>query len=430
MDPDGSLWISGEYSLMRLSPDAPEALERYMERRWTTAVRHRTGARGPGEQRMDRYLVRRIAQALIPRISVRSLRSAHLHRCSGSRHAILGRGRGWSSGGDTRQRTVDGASGSSTASSSAAEVLPLPQLVDGRGRLWVTSSTFRGLFCYDIASPGPARPRLLRRFDLRKDLRGAWVMGVFEDRKQRIWIGLGDAGVAILDGVTLRTKQLIPRKGTVLRDSRIFHEDARGRFWVGDFNGGLSLLEDDDGDSIRYVRTFTTADGLPHDGIRSMAEAPDGVLWIGTRLGGIARYDGSGFTTISQREGLRSNAGWALAVGSDGRVWAGTDFGVEGIDPRTMQPFPTLKEMQGEKILRMGIGADSVLWAATAYAIHLYDIRGDVPNSVPPPVFITSFLVNGEPQSDNRRTDLCLRPEHRRHRVHRREPEGRRGRAV
>jgi signal transduction histidine kinase len=167
---------------------------------------------------------------------------------------------------------------------------------------------------------------------------------------------------------------------------------------VGDFSGGLSLLEDTPGDSVRYARTFTAADGLPHAGIRSMAEGPSGILWIGTRQGGIARYDGSRFTAVSQREGLRSNAGWALAVGGDGRVWAGTDFGVEGINPSTLQPFATLEEMQGERILRMGIVADSMLWAATAYAVHLYDLRGDAPNGIPPPVFITSFLVNGEPQ--------------------------------
>jgi ligand-binding sensor domain-containing protein len=393
-DPDGSLWISGEYSLMRLSPDAPDALERYMEPNGLPPY-----ITGP-------VLVDRESSVWIGtwfagllKLSSRTYRSVPF----GQRISAAVRGpnmRFWAGIEDGLLEATPDKDGRWILQEVDGKLLgcgsaPAPRLVDGRGRLWVTSSTLQELFCYDIASPVPARPRLLRRFNIRQEFPGRMVMGVFEDKKQRIWIGLGEVGVAILDGATLRTKQLIPRQGTVLRDSRVFHDDARGRIWVGDFTGGLSLIVDGDGDSLRYVKTFTTADGLPHNGIRSLAEDPDGRLWIGTRLGGITRFDGERCVTISQKDGLRSNAGWALAVQGRERIWAGTDFGVEGIDATSMKPFPTLREMQGEKILRMEIAHDSLLWAVTSYALHLYDFRGDRPNAIPPPILITSFRVNG-----------------------------------
>ena len=46
-------------------------------------------------------------------------------------------------------------------------------------------------------------------------------------------------------------------------------------------------------DKIPY-RHYTVQDGLPHGAIRTLAQGPDGRLWIGTR-GGLAVYDGHDF---------------------------------------------------------------------------------------------------------------------------------------
>lgn len=397
LDADGSLWITGEYSLMRLPSDTSAPPERFQEDNGIPPF-----VTGPALVDREANVWAGTWFAGLLKLSSRSYRAiAPGSRITG---AVAAPGLVfWAGvpGGLLRVRPNGSRSWALRTipeKQLACGPNPVPLLVDRSGRLWVAGSELDQLFCYTGPAAEGMMPVLLRRFSLLQDFRSRVVTGIFEDRKGRIWLGLVERGVVILDGTTLKVRQILQQSGPVLRDSRVFHEDARGRFWIGDFSGGLSLVEEGPGDSLRYIRTFTIADGLPHDGIRSMAGAPDGALWIGTRLGGIVRYDGTRFSTVSQRDGLRSNAGWALAVGADGRVWAGTDYGVEGIDSRTMQPFQTLKEMQGEKILRMGMAESGVLWAATSYAIHLYDTHGDAPGAVPPPVFITSFLVNGTPQ--------------------------------
>ena len=47
-----------------------------------------------------------------------------------------------------------------------------------------------------------------------------------------------------------------------------------------------------------FARTWQTEDGLPNDNVNSLAQTPDGFLWVGTPLG-LARFDGVTFDDIS-----------------------------------------------------------------------------------------------------------------------------------
>lgn len=46
------------------------------------------------------------------------------------------------------------------------------------------------------------------------------------------------------------------------------------------------------------VQVWNTDEGLPHSVVKSIAQTPDGYLWVGTLLGGIARFDGQRFVNF------------------------------------------------------------------------------------------------------------------------------------
>lgn len=73
-----------------------------------------------------------------------------------------------------------------------------------------------------------------------------------------------------------------------------------GKLWVGT-RGGLGLY------TGGHFRTFTTADGLASDSIRSVYEYDDGVVWIGSYDGGFTRLKDGRFTIYTMRDGLSSN---------------------------------------------------------------------------------------------------------------------------
>jgi diguanylate cyclase (GGDEF)-like protein len=80
----------------------------------------------------------------------------------------------------------------------------------------------------------------------------------------------------------------------------------------------------------QYVRTvWTTEAGLPQNSVYSMAQTPDGYLWVGTEQG-LARFDGAQFYTFDRRNTpeLPANYIHRLLAMPDGSLWIGTDSGL------------------------------------------------------------------------------------------------------
>ena len=69
-------------------------------------------------------------------------------------------------------------------------------------------------------------------------------------------------------------------------------------------------------------RLYTIEDGLNQKTVLNIAQDQDGFIWVAT-FGGINRFDGRSFDSLTTREGLRRNLIQALAVDSQNRLWAG-----------------------------------------------------------------------------------------------------------
>ena len=77
------------------------------------------------------------------------------------------------------------------------------------------------------------------------------------------------------------------------------------------------------------VQVWNTDEGLPHSTVTSIAQTPDGYLWLGTLLGGVSRFDGQRFVNFhpGNTPELRSMEIQKLLVDGQGTLWIGT---VEG----------------------------------------------------------------------------------------------------
>lgn len=79
-----------------------------------------------------------------------------------------------------------------------------------------------------------------------------------------------------------------------------------------------------------YVRrVIDSDDGLPDTQINTVAQTPDGYLWLGTRRG-VVRYDGRSFMLYSPEDtpALPTGAINSLSVDDKGRLWIGTARGL------------------------------------------------------------------------------------------------------
>jgi len=77
------------------------------------------------------------------------------------------------------------------------------------------------------------------------------------------------------------------------------------------------------------VQAWDADSGLPQSSVMTMVQTPDGYLWLGTLLGGLARFDGSRFVNFhpGNTPELRSIEISKLLVDGGGTMWVG---GVDG----------------------------------------------------------------------------------------------------
>jgi ligand-binding sensor domain-containing protein len=213
---------------------------------------------------------------------------------------------------------------------------------------------------------------------------------VFEGRY--LWCII-DPDVVVIDLFLKSTTVLRHGVELPLAGARALFRDSRGDVWIGGYDGGLARLPH--GDPTGPVKLYTTADGLPDNGIRCIAECRDGTLWFGTRYGGLARYDGQAFQSVTLQDGLVSNAIWDLCEDQDRRLWIATSLGLMYMESGTRRPLPWNNELLGVAVSSCHVDTARRVWSVTAEGIMMLEAERPILHRQPPPVYVTQVLVNG-----------------------------------
>ncbi len=143
------------------------------------------------------------------------------------------------------------------------------------------------------------------------------ILHLFEDRQGALWIGTEGSVARYANG---RFEVLDARSGAAGIEA--FYEDREGNLWLGTDAAGLLELRE------QRFTTFTTADGLPGDVIRTVFASKNGV-WAGTDGSGLAHFSGSAWQTFTTRQGLASNTILSLAAERDDALAVGTPDGLD-----------------------------------------------------------------------------------------------------
>ena len=194
-----------------------------------------------------------------------------------------------------------------------------------------------------------------------KELVNEWVYGLGVDSRDRVWFGT-EGGVSMYDGQRWRSwthadglgaenyENLAPSRNTglgtrsrhdlsLMRQGRETYNpnyvfaiwvDPQDNVWAGTWGGGVSRYDG------RQWTSLSRRDGLAGNVVYSILQDADGVFWFGTDKG-VSRYDGQDWQTFDRSTGLLDNHVYALAVSPDGDVWAGTKGGVNRLSRRAPQ---------------------------------------------------------------------------------------------
>lgn len=109
-------------------------------------------------------------------------------------------------------------------------------------------------------------------------------------------------------------------------------EDKKGNLWLGTKMRGVALFN---GANLFY---FSKDEGLSGNSVRDMAEDDKGNLWLATE-NGVTKYDGKRFTRFSIAEGLNSVDTWSILADNNEKIWVGTTKGVVRFDGKSFSKF-------------------------------------------------------------------------------------------
>ena len=161
---------------------------------------------------------------------------------------------------------------------------------------------------------------------------------VFNDSAGRLWIGTVGGGLNLYDHDKDSFTRFVPRPGddASLGSSLVWaiDEDRQGRLWIGTGNG-LDRLDPAGGGFTHYRHRAGDAHSVSGDNVPAVYPAPDGIVWLGTRGGGLDRFDPATgqVRRYGRKDGLPSDAVVSILGDPKGHLWLGTLNGLTEFDP-------------------------------------------------------------------------------------------------
>ncbi|HEX5122894.1 MAG TPA: two-component regulator propeller domain-containing protein [Rhodanobacteraceae bacterium] len=184
------------------------------------------------------------------------------------------------------------------------------------------------------AGPPPAPPQFVMT-GVAEGLPSSTVYRLAQDRDGFIWIGTYD-GLARYDGVSFRVFRNDPAEPRSIGGNRLktLLIDSKGQLWCGGDGSGLNRLDADGEHFTHWKHTPNDLKTLGNDDIRAIAEDASGTIWAGTYLGGLSALQADGTILhvdhdAEKPESLRSSNVASLFADKGGRLWIGTDAGLD-----------------------------------------------------------------------------------------------------
>lgn len=198
---------------------------------------------------------------------------------------------------------------------------------DKEGRIWIATN-HGGVGVIDLSK----RSTTLLAQDRQNErtLLSNSVNNVYVDNDGVVWLGYYKSGVSIFDESIFKfEKDVLPQLGVDFTpDINTIEEGRDGTLWLGTNGNGLVHLDQRTGRAQLFRYSPTDPFSLPSDIVVTVFAASDGNVWIGTFLGGLARYDGKRFyrykdcTDVSPA--MAGDNIWAIAEDNNHNLWIGS----------------------------------------------------------------------------------------------------------
>jgi ligand-binding sensor domain-containing protein len=142
-------------------------------------------------------------------------------------------------------------------------------------------------------------------------------------------------------------------------------QDSKGGFWLATWNGIMRY----DGTTFTNV---TNKEGLRRYRAFSLLEDHQENIWLGTCGAGLYRYDGKTYTNFTTKDGLVDNTILSMMQDSDNNIWFG-GMGLTKYDGTTFTSFTKEDGFTSSDVNSISQAPDGSVWFGTRGALFHYD---------------------------------------------------------
>tara|TARA_R110002096_G_scaffold159011_3_gene324580 strand:- start:202 stop:4500 length:4299 start_codon:yes stop_codon:yes gene_type:complete len=175
-----------------------------------------------------------------------------------------------------------------------------------------------------------------------------------------IWMGTIGGGIYRISGAGKVVDQINPGDDPAFglngSDILSLKVDSKGDLWAGT-PSGLCRFDHKHREWTFYNHKHHDSSSVVRGAVETIFEDRGNVLWVGTSTGEISQHnlDRLWFPHYiadpADKESLSHNSVWGISEGADGKVWVGTEEGLNLFDPKTETFSRELKDSSGSKIL-------------------------------------------------------------------------------
>ncbi len=223
------------------------------------------------------------------------------------------------------------------------------------------------LFCVSSWAWAQSQNTNFRSLTGKDGLSQSTVNCILQSKNGFIWFGTG-GGLNRYDGYEFEVYKHHPDDNFTLGNNVItaLHEDQKGILWVGTRSGGLAKFDP-------LKSRFDRLGGKSHEGdkgnIADIEEDTDGNIWVGYVQNSLQKISKNGRTTIYKN--LKTKNGepldyniLCLKIDTKGKLWIGTLSGAFIFDPKT-QEVQRFEPAQNALINFIQQAQDGKLWIGT-----------------------------------------------------------------
>jgi len=211
------------------------------------------------------------------------------------------------------------------------------------------------------------------------------ISALYKDNNNIIWIGTFKKGICFYHKSIYKfpANHYLAGKNAIKKDVNCFAEDNDGNLWIGTNGEGLLKLNKATGEIKTYRNNPSETNSLSSDIVVSLETDHEGILWIGTYLGGLDAFDGKNFRHFkpgSDPSKLSDNRVYALLEDADNRIWVGTlNGGVDVLDRQTgtFKHFnPNVKNTLSSFIVScLYKDRNNNIWIGTTGGVNIFDYK-------------------------------------------------------